>query len=246
MSRRALILYAHPEPRSFCAALRDVACAALAEAGYAVGVSDLYAQRFKAVLEPEDYGVLSAQQAAGEAAPFNVTLAQRRAVKEGSLAPDIARELEKLLACDLLVLVFPLWWFGMPAILKGWFDRVLLSGTVYGRSALFENGKLRGKKALVATTTGGPAEFYGAHSLNGDLLDILMPLHRGVLAFTGMTVLPPYVATHVPYAGEAARTRMLEEFAAHLRRLDELTPLPMPRVADHLHQMGHLLKAKAE
>lgn len=223
---RALIVSAHPEPLSFHAALRASAVQTLAAQGYEVEVSDLYAMRFKAVLDRDDFP-------AYEAPVLNVSLAQRGAAQAHALPEDIARELARLQRADLLVLMFPLWWFGMPAILKGWIDRVFLSGTVYGRTAVFEQGRLRGKRAVVAVTTGAPAQAFGPDSLNGDMLDILQPLHRGVLGFTGMTVLPPFVGYHVPYIGLAERQQMLAQWQSHLAQLDALPPLPMPRLADH-------------
>lgn len=223
----ALIVYAHPEPHSFNAALRDAAADLLRGQGHSVEVSDLYAMNFKAVVDRDDFLTCH------DVERFNVSLEQRHAHVHGGLAPDIRLELDRLQRADLLILQFPMWWFGMPAILKGWIDRVFVSGAVYGRSAMFEHGKLRGKHAMVCVTTGAPAEAFGPGSLNGDVLDLLAPLHRGVLAFTGMTVLPPHVACHVPYAGAEVRAGMLDAYRAHLLGLDAMVPLPMPRMADH-------------
>jgi NAD(P)H dehydrogenase (quinone) len=224
---RALIVHAHPEPRSFNAALRDASVATLAEAGWTVVVSDLYADRFEPAAGREDFTTCLDPER------LNLSLEQRHALSRDGLAPDIARELGRLLETDLLVLQFPLWWFGMPAILKGWIDRVFVSGAVYGRSATHERGRLRGKRALVCVTTGAPPESFGPHALNGDIMDLLAPLHRGVLGFTGMTVLPPFVAYHVPYVGDDARRAMIAAWRHHLRELDALVPVAMPRLADH-------------
>lgn len=220
------IVHAHPEPRSFNAALRDTAQAVLAARGPVV-VSDLYTMGFQPVVGRGDF--------VGEhdASRFNVSLEQRHALAHGTLAPDVAAELDKLMAADLLILQFPMWWFGLPAILKGWIDRVFISGAVYGRSAVFENGKLRGKRAMVCVTTGAPEQAFGNGSLNGNLLDLLAPLHRGVLGFTGMMVLPPFACFHVPYAGNAGRQAMLDAYRQRLEQLDRLTPLAMPRVDQH-------------
>ncbi len=222
-----LIVCAHPEPRSFTAALRDVATDTLRAQGHVVEVSDLYAMRFNPVAGPDDF--LSRR----DPDYLNVSLEQRHALQVGSLAPEIARELARLQQADLLIFQFPLWWFGLPAILKGWIDRVFVSGAVYGRSAMFERGKFRGKRALVCVTTGAPSEAFGPQALNGDLLDLLMPLHRGVFGFTGMTVLPPFIGHHVPYVGDSGRAAILQGYREHLGRLDQLMPLPMPRMEDH-------------
>lgn len=85
----------------------------------------------------------------------------------------------------------------------------------------------------MSVTTGAPEQAFGRDSLNGDILDILIPLQRGVLGFTGMSVLPPFVAYHVPYAGADMRASMLENWRTHLRRLDDFPPLAMPKLADH-------------
>jgi len=235
---RVLIVNAHPEPRSFNAALRDVAVDVLQAQGHEVWVSDLYAMGFKAVLDRADFPAQAQDQ------PLNVSLAQRQALAQQTLAPDVADELRRLLAADLLLLLFPLWWFGLPAMLKGWIDRVFVSGAVYGRTAVFEQGRLQGKRALVAVSTGAPQQAFGPQALNGDMADILMPLHRGVLGFTGMTVLPPFVAHHVPYAGADGRAALLDAWRAHLRRLDELPPLSMPRLADHPEALAAGTRAK--
>lgn len=237
---RALIVYAHPEPTSFNAALRDTAIKVLSNAGYQVEVSDLYAMNFKAVLDRADFLTVK------DSERFNVTLEQRHALAQDGLVPDIAAELAKLQRADLVIFQFPLWWFGLPAILKGWIDRVFVSGAVYGRSALYERGKLKGKRAMVSLTTGGPAESFGAEALNGDILDILAPLHRGVFAFTGMTVMPPFMANHVPYESNEVRMGMLEKFRAHLGALDSMLPLSMPKFADHEAALAPTLKAKAQ
>lgn len=236
-SRRALLVSAHPEPRSFHSALRTGAVEELEGRGWVVKVSDLYAMQFKAAVDHSDF--LSPRSDG----PLNVSLEQRHGWDGQSLALDIQAELHHLLEADLLLLMFPLWWFGMPAILKGWIDRVFISGPVYGRSAVFERGRLAGKRAVVAVTTGAPPQAFGPGSLNGNMVDILMPLLRGVLGFTGMQVLPPFVGYQVPYVGDEGRARILADWRAYLRSMDDLAPLPMPRLADHPDALGAGVRA---
>lgn len=225
VSRKALIVSAHPEPQSFHAALRACAVETLAQQGYEVDISDLYAQRFKAVLDRDDFPHYPE-------AVFNVSLAQRHAIQNHVLPQDVALELQRLQQADLLIIMFPLWWFGMPAILKGWIDRVLVSGIAYSRRDVFERGRFKGKRALVAVTTGAPQDTFGADAIHGSMHDILQPLQRGVLAFTGMTVLPPFTGFHVPYLEHGERLQILSAWQAHLQHLDRLDPLPMPKSAD--------------
>ncbi len=225
---QALLVYAHPEPQSFNAAMRDIAIETLQAQGHKVAISNLYAMNFDPVAGRGDF------TESLNPTVLNLSLEQRHAAAQGTLNPVIAQQLDALQRADLLVLQFPLWWFGMPAILKGWIDRVFLSGVVYGRSAQFERGKLRGKRALVCVTTGAPSASFQTDGINGDMNTLLMPLLRGVLGFTGMTVLPPFIGFGVPYIGPEQRTQMLHAYAHYLQHLDQLTPLSMPRLADHL------------
>jgi NAD(P)H dehydrogenase (quinone) len=100
---RVLVVYAHPLADSFAAALHRTVVAALQRGGHRVDDCDLYAEGFQPVL----------------------TAAERRAYNTAS--PDLAGVTDyvaRLKAAEAVVLCFPTWWYGMPAILKGYFDRV--------------------------------------------------------------------------------------------------------------------------
>lgn len=119
---KVLIVHAHPEPQSFTAALRDQAIATLEGLGHEVQVSDLYAMNWNPVASAGDFS-------SRENPDYLVyALEQRLGVKKQSIAADIQGELDKLLWADLLILNFPIFWFSAPAMLKGWIDRVLVSG----------------------------------------------------------------------------------------------------------------------
>ena len=77
-----------------------------------------------------------------------------------------------------------------------------------------------------------PAGFDSDEAIHGKLDDMLRPLLRGTLAYTGMTVLPPFVAWHVPYVDDAARAQYLNDYEDRLRNLDSLTPLAFPSLDD--------------
>src|SRR5512147_2838395 len=99
------------------------------------------------------------------------------ASERDSFAPDVAEEIQKLLWCDLLLFTFPLWWFGLPAILKGWVDKVFAFNRVYGRGRIYDNGKFRGRRALLSLTTGGSGEAaYRPDGFNGDINGVLRPI----------------------------------------------------------------------
>ena len=134
---RVLVVYCHPRPDSYCAALRDAAIAGLTRAGHAIDVLDLYAGGF----DP----VLSADQRGGY---FD------EAQNHAGLEPEISA----LRAAEALVLVYPTWWFGMPAMLKGWFDRVWVPGVAFrlGGGSTLEPLLVDIRRIGVVTTYGSP------------------------------------------------------------------------------------------
>lgn len=220
-----LILHAHPEPQSFTNALRDQAVQTLQAQGHAVQVSDLYAMNWNPVASAEDFSDRDNPEY------LVYALEQRLGVKTKSLAPDIQQELDKLLWADLLILNFPIYWFSMPAILKGWIDRVLVSGVCYGGKRFYDQGGLAGKKALVTVTLGGREHMFGEDAIHGPLEDMLRPLLRGTLAYVGLDVLPPFVAWHVPYISVEARGQFLLDYQRRLENLHQDAPLVFPRLA---------------
>ena len=120
------LVHAHSESDSFVAAMRDTIIAAFTSRGDTVTVSDLYAMNFNPVSGPHDFG----QRADPEHLTY--ALEQRHGFKTGTLAPDILAEIAKIQVADIVGFTFPLYWFGVPAILKGWIERVFISGTFYG------------------------------------------------------------------------------------------------------------------
>ena len=112
-----LIVYAHPEPKSFNGAMKDLAVETLRGRGDNVEVTDLYAMKFKAVVGADDF-----QGKRADPDFLSVATEQTRAYQTGTLASDIVAEQKKVERADLIILQFPIWWFGMPAILKGWAD----------------------------------------------------------------------------------------------------------------------------
>jgi NAD(P)H dehydrogenase (quinone) len=143
---KIFLVYAHPEPRSFNGAMKDLAVSTLTKQGHEVVVSDLYAIAFWAGAGRKDFVVQ-------DDGALNLQAGQLLAANNAGFAPEIASEIEKLQDCDLFILQFPLWWFFIPGIVKGWIDRVFAYGVTYGPST-----NLVGRKAMVVTTTGGPTD----------------------------------------------------------------------------------------
>jgi len=216
-----LIVYAHPEPQSLNGSLKDFAVARLEAAGHAVQVSDLYAMNWKAPIDADD----SLAPRNGER--FDASLASKHAFENGLQSEDIAREQDKLCWADTVILQFPLWWYSMPAILKGWVERVYAYGFAYGVGEhsdarwgdRFGEGSLAGKRAMVIVTTGGWESHYAARGINGPLDDLLFPIHHGILYYPGFEVLPPFV---VYRTGKIDAARYADICAALGERLDKL------------------------
>lgn len=219
---KALIVHAHPEPRSFSTALMSTAVEELRHQGHEVQVSDLYAMGFNPVASSADFN----QRANPDYCVY--ALEQRHGVDTGTLAADIQAELNKLLWCDLLILNFPLFWCSTPAIMKGWIDRVLVSGKVYGGKRFYSQGGLKGKRALVSLTLGGQEHMFAADGVHGPMKDMLKHLLQGTLAYTGMDVLPPFIGWHIPYITQDARRTYLESWRTRLQSLEEEAALAYP------------------
>lgn len=120
---------------------------------------------------------------------------------------------------------FPLFWFGLPAILKGWVDRVFAMGRVYGHGRMYETGAFRGKRALLSLTTGGPASVYAADGRNGDIDAILRPIQRGMLQFTGFSVLAPHIVFGPARLDDEQRMAALTGWRARLAGLEREAPI---------------------
>jgi len=148
-------------------------------------------------------------------------------------APDIRHQMDLLLEAELLILRFPLWWFGLPGILKGWVDRVFAAGAIYGGDVgWYSDGILRGRRAMIAMTTGGPADSFAHDGLSGNLDMVLWPIQNGMLNFVGYDVLPPFVAYSPARVDQAAREAMLADYEARLRAIETTAPLPFHPLED--------------
>lgn len=198
----ALIVHAHPEPRSFCTAQMGTAAQALRDAGYQVDIIDLYADAWAPVLAREEFEPLDG--------PLKPQAEQMRAVREGTLDAAVKDQLDRLLAADLLVLSFPMWWFSMPAVLKGWVDRVFVMGALFGGDhGFFGEAALAGKRAMLLFTTGGSREAFQPGGAFGAMETFLFHIHRGMLEFVGYQVLDPVITYGPAHISDEARAAAL-------------------------------------
>ncbi|MGK6316862.1 NAD(P)H-dependent oxidoreductase [Neorhizobium sp. DT-125] len=225
---RVLFVFAHPEPRSLNAALRDVAIEELTSQGHEVLVSDLYAQGWKSQIDREDFPLLAPE------GRLKVPTASSEAFSTDTLTPDVRAEQEKLLWADSLILQFPLWWFTMPAILKGWIDRVYSYGFAYGVGEhndrrwgdRYGEGMLAGKRAMLIVTAGGWEEHYSARGINGAIEDLLFPINHGILFYPGYSVLPPFVVYKADRIDRQRFTLVAEQLRGRMRTLATTPPIP--------------------
>lgn len=222
---KVLWIYAHPEPRSLTGSLRDEGLRTLTDLGHEYQLSDLYAMRWNPVVDRDDYAQDPGERllVAGESAA---------AYESGRLSPDIRAEHEKIEWADALVVQFPVWWYGPPAILKGWFDRVFVKGFGYGVTdengtvLRYGEGKLTGKRALAAITLGGRRETFSPRGANGKLDDVLFPLLHGTFWYTGMSALPPFVVHSADRAGATEFETAAKDLRTRLENLATDDPIP--------------------
>lgn len=213
------IVYAHPSASSLNAALRDETVRALDALGHTTTVSDLYAMKWKAAADYDDFGPTE---------NGNFMAAAGEAYQAGAQSADITAEQERLLAADTLILQFPLWWFSMPAIMKGWVDRVFTNGFGYGATRTWKRygeGRLAGRRAMIVVTTGAGAPHLSDRGINGSIDDLLFPINHGILFYAGMEVLPPLVITGAAQLDRAGYDEAVKRLRTRLETLKTTEPI---------------------
>jgi len=222
--KSVLLVYAHPEPASATRHLVEIAIETLEAQGHTVMLSDLYGMEWKAVFDRDDF--------LARLNPERLAFIDEsgHAYATGSQTPDVEQEQAKLRAADAVILLFPLWWFGMPAIMKGWIDRVWAFGLAYGyqgagNSYRYGEGGFAGKRAMLAVTVGGPEIDYSPRGINGPLEQLLFPITHGSLFFPGMQVLPTFAAYNAVRI-DAERMALIESaWRARLQTLFDAAPI---------------------
>ena len=146
---RALVIYCHPVEGSLCSAMRDAAVRGLTVAGHFVDVIDLAADNFDPVMSHDEW--------------------ERYMRGETVDTPDVVGYIELAKSAEILVFVYPTWWSGLPAQLKGWIERVLVSGVAF---RLNENNRVRPgltqlRRIHVISTFGSPRLYVRIVNDNG-------------------------------------------------------------------------------
>lgn len=189
-----LAVYAHPNPASFCHALLERVTKELRGEGHKVRIKDLYAEGFDPVFSAEELAAVNARQ----------------------VPAVIAREQDDLRWADALVIIYPLWWYSQPAILKGWIDKVFTHGFAFGYGPEGLKGLLPVDKVLVIVTVGTSEAEYRAM----DACELIIrPLTEGVFGFCGVKDVRQKIFYRVTGVTHEARMDMLEEAAEAARGL---------------------------
>jgi NAD(P)H dehydrogenase (quinone) len=204
---KAHILFAHPNLQSFNGQLRDAAIKTLEAKGWTVTISDLVQMKFKASADADDFTELCNPDF------FDIQTEQQMAVRKGTFTADIQREHQLLSEADLIIMQFPLWWYSMPAVLKGYIDRVFSMGWAYGGGQA-----LVGKKVLVSMTTGAP-DFAWTAEKRGTIKEIFKHLFVGTFGLCGMQPLEPFI---VYGAKRVTEQDKINTFDAFRKRFDSV------------------------
>lgn len=225
MSKTVLIVHAQPEPTSLTRHLVGVALDSLKAQGHKVLESDLYAMQWKAVFDADDFP----QRANRERLSFGAE--SGHAYARGTQTADVVAEQAKVLAADAVIFVFPLWWYSMPAIMKGWIDRVWAAGLAHnfknaGNAHRYGEGAFMGKRAMLCVPTGGPADDYAPRGINGPLDQLLFPITHGSLYFPGFDVLPTFAVYDAYRLDAAQRESMNASWRERMAGLFTDAPIP--------------------
>ncbi len=155
-----LLVYAHPNPQSFNAAVSQAVKEEVEKKGWQLKFKDLYAMNWNPVLSQSDF----------------------EAFHNGKIPADIMAEQADVNWADLVIMIAPVWWTSVPAILKGYIDRIFSIGFAYEYTPTGPRGKLVGKKALLITSSGADGQ---AAQANGMSSAIKRALVDGFFGFCG-------------------------------------------------------------
>ena len=203
------IVFAHPNLDSFNGKMRNAAIELFMEKNISYSVSDLFQTNFKASADKDDFTFLANPNY------FDLQFEQANAINNGNFVDDIKNEHQLLTEADLIIFQFPLWWYSMPALLKGYIDRVFSMGWAYGgRQALNK------KRILVSTTTGAP-EMAWTEDNRGTIKDIFKHLFIGTFGLTGLLPLEPFIVYGAKRLDEEKKIISINEYKKYLKKVIE-------------------------
>ncbi|HEX7064931.1 MAG TPA: NAD(P)H-dependent oxidoreductase [Bacillales bacterium] len=180
------IIFAHPKTDSFNGAILDTYREALKGQGHSVEVRDLYRLGFNPVLSWEEY----------------------RKQFQGDYADDVKAEHAYIQWADAITLVYPVWWAGLPALGKGYLDRVITFGFAYELEGEKPIPLLNGKKAATIFTSGTPENIYRGTGMANSLKQTI---EEGLFDFCGMETVDHLYFGNAVLAEGTERKRMFAE-----------------------------------
>ena len=185
-----LIIFAHPNGKSFSHQILKTLTEEISSSGNSYEYRNLYDLNFEPVLSSSD-------------------LAQ---YKKGEYPDDVRTEQQWVSWADVLVFIYPLWWGGMPAIMKGYIDRVYATGFAYEFNDNNPVGLLQGKKALLLSTQGYSRDYYDSIGMTDAMLKIET---SGIFGFCGIELLEHLFFGNAP----AKDTQNESEFLKGIRNM---------------------------
>ncbi|MCW9132741.1 NAD(P)H-dependent oxidoreductase [Bacillus paramycoides] len=188
-----LIIYAHPSPSSFNASILEHVQKGLQETNHSVTLLDLYKEQFDPVLV------------------FNEEKKRRDLLYE----EETKRYRELVEKADTLLFIYPVWWWGMPAILKGFIDRIFVAGFAYKYEGALPKGLFKGKKAWVINTLDSPLWYVALLYRSADWI----MMKRGVLRFCGIRNIKRSVFQSVKTSKVTKREKWLLQIEGGARKL---------------------------
>ena len=181
-----LIVYTHPNPESFNHAIMEACALELEATGNEVRIRDLYGIGFDPVIKQSDYNMIA----------------------KSEVPEDIRTEQEHILWADVITFIFPIFWAGLPAMLKGYIDKVFSLGFAYTFEKGRPKGLLKGKRVVIINTTGGSLKLYQS---SGMFESIRQTIGGGIFRFCAMEIVEHRFFTGVSTSTEDDRRMMLEE-----------------------------------
>lgn len=216
---KIFIIYWHNEEKSFNNAMFKTAEETLERYGHSVQVSNLNKMNFYPVLGRKSFKTVADPE------KFDPIKESYFAAANNGYADFIENEMKKVEWSDLMIMQFPLWWFGMPAMIKGYVEQVFAPGRFFDNEHIYENGLMKGHKAMLSITTGATADAYIKNGFNGDINAILRPIQRGILEFCGFMVLRPQIVYAPGHIMQKQREEELKKYAHRLNFIGGESPI---------------------
>lgn len=189
-----LVVFAHPNPESFGKAIKEVIIKASEKRAFNTRVKDLYDEKFNPVLAASDF----------------------EAFRKGEIPSDIKKEQELVTWADIITFVYPVWWAGLPAILKGYIDRVFSYGFAYEARNGAMAGLLGGRRVRLFSTTGTPDAVYSA---NGMYSSMKQTQDAGIFGVSGIDDVEHIFFAAVPSVDDGARAKYLDAAEKTINKL---------------------------